>query len=852
MAWRLPTSHNAKESQWHNPTNCYDGNPTTYGYDKVYPWPFAGYYIEFNIAEIQCNKIRFNARSVSGDVDKIDIDIYYNNSWHNVFYKGYFSSKVWVEVNLGGTYAVTKARVRFFNSDVFLLREGWLYEFNFFEIVVGPSGWINEPYAYDDNTGTAASCFTPARSWTPWLIREFSKSLYSCAVKFYARYEGTSGINSIDIDVYYHGSWHDVFQGSFLNQVWIEKTNELDPAQDVTKIRVRFYNNSSDPTTAYIEEIKLVQAVSIPKVTTHAATNVEDDKATLNGEITDTGSTPYYGVNCTTRGFKYKEGIDGDEQDIFESDDEWNIGTFSQDLTDLDPTKKYYFKAYAINEAGIGEGEWKSFGVVVELPKVDTNAATGVTHEKAVLNGEITETGGQDPGERGFEYKIGEESTILTIRETGEFGIGAYSLDFDGLDPNLAYHFRAYAKNDVGTGYGPWLDFGTGYTDPMVITHNATNELTTQVTGNGEIVRTGGMDCGERGFEYGLTKTPTWVKKETEGGYGVGHFNLTIDGLTANTEYWYRAYAVFYAYSKVIPDIDIGSAAINRSNWRDYGVSLIVKENPANASGRITSVDVWFKDGTSGAWVATFYETDPNRFTARDRQWIGPIALGVKETFEVDLKVEEGDYIGIFFGLEGQIEADTEGEGIWSRVGDIYTWEDEEFTFTPDITISLGAIGFTPTKYIGYGEWVKFVTAAPGAPGDRPSGYKNDVCSDDSGFTYILNRSFTDDGATYKSFFVLSTDLSGKKTLHTNKRLLDIFSYFDNKGMGTAKVYVKRNNEPVWQEAGEISLTGEEETIIKHLPVDFLAKTYLIKFVFWNNFEFVGMITEAVPIGDRP
>jgi hypothetical protein len=147
-------------------------------------------------------------------------------------------------------------------------------------------------------------------------------------------------------------------------------------------------------------------------------------------------------------------------------------------------------------------------------------------------------------------------------------------------------------------------------------------------------------------------------------------------------------------------DIDIGSAAINRSNWQDYGVSFIVKENPANASGRITSVDVWFKSSTSGAWVATFYPnlTPPNTFTARDRQWIGPITGGVKETFEVDLAVGEGNYIGIFFGLEGQIEADESGEGIWARVGDIYTWEKELFTFIPNITISLGGAGLVTSS----------------------------------------------------------------------------------------------------------------------------------------------------------
>ena len=536
MGWIRPTSHDEPKSQWHNPSNCYDGDLTTYGYDDVYGPPFSGYYIEFNVNEIQCNRIRFNARSVSGDVDKIDIDVYYSGSWHNVFYRGHFSNEVWVEVGLGGTYTITKARVRFFNSDVFFVRQGRLYEFNFYEIA-SEVGWINEPYAYDDNTGSEASCITLKQSWTPWLVRELSEAVYSSVVKFYAQYEGVAGIKFIDLNVYYDGAWHDVFEGSYMSKVWIEKA--LGDTYFVNKIAVRFYNASLNTVTAYIQEMQLVESTGIPKVTTNAATAVGDGEVTLNGNITCTG-----GVDCTIRGFKYKEGIGGGEQDAHE-EGSFSIGTFSEDLSGLDPIKKYYFKAYAINTSGTGYGEWKSFGEDTVIPTVTTSAATLIGHEKAVLNGNITETGGDDPGERGFQYKIGGETTILTIRETGLFGVGAYSLDFDGLDPNIEYHFRAYAKNGAGTAYGNWLDFSTEHTTPMVKTHNATNELITQVTGNGKIISTGGQDCNERGFEYGLSKVATWVKKEVAGGYGVGFFDIVIDGLTANTEYWYRAFAKF-------------------------------------------------------------------------------------------------------------------------------------------------------------------------------------------------------------------------------------------------------------------------------------------------------------------
>jgi len=399
--------------------------------------------------------------------------------------------------------------------------------------------WGAETLAYNNNTdyGDAARCTVPAWSWSNFLILTINP-IYCSKLRFFARYEGTAGINKIDLDVYSEGTWYNVFEGSFINRVWVEK--ELSETRYVSQLRIRFHNNYSDIKTALLYEAQFYEVSGIPKVTTNAATDVEDNLATLNGNITSIGS-----ATCTVRGFKYKEGIDGAEQDSSDSG-YFDIGSFSKDLTGLDPTKKYYFRAYATNTAGTGYGAWKSFGVDVDPPTVTSSAATSVDHEKATLNGNITATGGGDCEERGFQWKIGADGDVETLPETGSFGIGTYSLDLEELSANVQYYFRAYAKNSAGTSYGDWLNFTTDYTNPTVITHNATDELTTQVTGNGEIVSTGGQDCDERGFQYGLSKVATWEKKDTAGGYGVGFFNKTIDGLTANTEYWYRAYAVSF------------------------------------------------------------------------------------------------------------------------------------------------------------------------------------------------------------------------------------------------------------------------------------------------------------------
>jgi hypothetical protein len=332
---------------------------------------------------------------------------------------------------------------------------------------------------------------------------------------------------------------------------------------------------------------------------------------------------------------------------------------------------------------------------------ITTQAVSSILSTTATGNGTINATGEGNITKRGICYNLTGSPTVADskVEETGSFGTGAFIENLINLSPGTTYHVKAYVYNSVGYRYGAEADFTTLKASPTVTTQDATEVSQNHVKGNGNMTASGGENAIERGFEYGLTKTATWTKKEN-GSYPAGAFYLTIEeNLQANTEYWYRAYA--------------------------------------------------------------------------------------KNTVD---------------------------------------------------------------PFYGYGEWVQFQTSATGT---IPTGTKLSICSDYSGYTYKLNASLTDDGETYESFFVLSTDLVGGQGLHINKRLLDIFSYFIKKESGTAKIYIKQDNEAEWNYSGEVSLVGNEDIVIPHLPVDYLAKHYLIKFVFTNDFEFVGLITEAIPIGGR-
>ena len=466
---------------------------------------------------------------------------------------------------------------------------------------VKPTGYVDpdnhwgcEEKAYDNSiTYPNVAQITSPQGWSSFL--ELTHAAMGCSkVRFYALYD-VSYITSIDIDVYYNGAWHDVYEGVFTSLSWVEKA--IGSNQTITAFRFRFYCPDAGGANCDLYEVDFFQETLIPTVTT---------------------TSPVEDILSTT--------------------------------------------------------------------------ATG--------KGNITVTGGENATKRGICYNLTGNPTVADskVEETGSFGTGAFAESLINLSPGTTYHVKAYAYNSAGYGYGAEVDFTTLKTAPTVTTQDATEVSQNHVKGNGNMTASGGENAIERGFEYGLTKTATWTKKEN-GSYPAGAFYLTIENLQANTEYWYRAYA--------------------------------------------------------------------------------------KNTVD---------------------------------------------------------------PFYGYGEWVQFQTSATGT---IPTGTKLSICSDYSGYTYKLNASLTDDGEAYESFFVLSTDLAEGQGLHINKRLLDIFSYFTKKESGTAKIYIKQDSEAEWQYAGEIPLTGDEDIVIPHLPVDFLAKHYLIKFLFENDFEFIGLITESVSIGVR-
>lgn len=200
-------------------------------------------------------------------------------------------------------------------------------------------------------------------------------------------------------------------------------------------------------------ETELSPVLLAPEVTTDPALWIGPLSATLDGTL-DSGG----GIQPCDCGFEWGE-TDAYGNTTPTEKKETGDG-FSQVITGLLPNTTYHFRAFA---AGFGTsyGDDRTFitAPAMILATVTTDPATGLAAVLATLNGTLNQDGGE-ACECGFEWGLDTGYGTTTPTEskvTGE----TFSQVIGGLVPNTVYHFRAFATNSVGTGYGDDETFTT-------------------------------------------------------------------------------------------------------------------------------------------------------------------------------------------------------------------------------------------------------------------------------------------------------------------------------------------------------------------------------------------------------
>jgi len=174
----------------------------------------------------------------------------------------------------------------------------------------------------------------------------------------------------------------------------------------------------------------------------------------------------------------------------------------------------------------------------------------------------------------------------------------------------------------------------------------------------------------------------------------------------ANTMYCAKV-EIRVTYDLPLPpyDFTVGSPAIDRPTSTAYGRTLVDKNNPANASGVLHTIQIYAAATMTGLRVGTFYTTNSNTLKCRDSVLIGDVTAGVTRTFSgLSLTVEAGDYIGCYFAT-GFIEESASGyAGAWRVDGEYIDPNDEAvYAFKDGDAISLYGYGDLPPPDIDVG-----------------------------------------------------------------------------------------------------------------------------------------------------
>ena len=281
--------------------------------------------------------------------------------------------------------------------------------------------------------------------------------------------------------------------------------------------------------TTYGDDITFVATpLGVPAVTTDAESLVSTSSATLNGNLTDLGTsgnvTVSFEYGATTA---YGSTTTGELKTA--------TGTFSAAVTSLAPNTLYHFRAVGVGDGGPAYGADRSFTTLGAAPAVTTDNATAVGTSSATLKGALTSLGTEASVVVSFEWRVAgglwAETTPQTLTAAG-----AFTANLTNLSAGTVYFFRAKADGYGAPVNGLESNFTTTAIDndgPVISSLTHSDE-----TSSSAIIKWTTDEAATSQVEYGLTGD---YGQETEENTNlVTSHSVELTGLEAGKTYSYR------------------------------------------------------------------------------------------------------------------------------------------------------------------------------------------------------------------------------------------------------------------------------------------------------------------------
>ncbi len=254
---------------------------------------------------------------------------------------------------------------------------------------------------------------------------------------------------------------------------------------------------------------------------------------------------------------------------------------------------------------------------VIQLTTLEALPAD-ISFTSATLKGEITDLGSAPIEDHGILVSVNSNprigsSNVVSLGKCSSRG--GFQVRAENLVVNTTYYFWAFVSVNGEDIYSePNRQFKTKGCNPATVTTTAVSSVTTSsaLTG-GNISADGGAPVTARGVCWSTSSNPVITADTTVDGAGTGSFSSAIIGLTNNTTYHVRAYAINAA----------GPAYGNDVFFTTSGIPVVstssvtsITASSATTGGNVTSDRGAPVTARGVCWSTTLNPTTDNPFTS--------------------------------------------------------------------------------------------------------------------------------------------------------------------------------------------------------------------------------------------
>jgi uncharacterized protein (TIGR02145 family) len=267
-----------------------------------------------------------------------------------------------------------------------------------------------------------------------------------------------------------------------------------------------------------------------------------------------------------------------------------------------------------------------------EVPSLTTDEVWSIQHTTAKSGGKIISDGGQKIIAVGSCWSTNPTPTVAD-NKTSDYALESrFTSNISGLHSNTQYYIRAYAINTIGTGYGNTISFQTRLAyKPVLTTSEVININNNTAECGGVLVSDGGDSIIDCGICWSLTPSPKVDDNKTSEVVGESNFKSIITGLTKNTKYYVRAFAInsvgigygneisFKTVDEPITDVDgnlYNTVLIGKQIWMRENLRT-TKYNNSTSIPLVKDNDEW-SFNTTGAYCWNFVWDINNSYSYRE------------------------------------------------------------------------------------------------------------------------------------------------------------------------------------------------------------------------------------------